>query len=308
MKQLILNTIISLLFLALPAQAFAASINFYPAEHLSIQEQSFTTTIAIDTSGESINAVQGVVKIDPRLINGIQVSDTGSIVTYWVVSPSINSSASEIRFSGAVPGGYKGGSGILFSIIFKPYSGDAISKAAAVTELSAYKNDGMASSVQVSLGQFNLGGIAGQVDEGISSQLYLDGAKKDDVAPEVFSPQISRDESIEGGKWFITFATVDKQSGIDHYEIQESRTGSMDSGKWKTATSPYVLQDQGLNSFIYVIAVDRQGNERIIKVYPRNPLPWYDQYGKQLMAVSLLTAAGVFIYYRRKMTSQSKNK
>ncbi len=100
----------------------------------------------------------------------------------------------------------------------------------------------------------------------------------------------------------MTFATQDKQSGIDHYEIQESRSSKIDAGKWKTAESPYLLIDQELHSFIYVLAIDRQGNERVIKVFPRKPLAWTEQRSLALIAVGclMLVAAGGILLRRRR--------
>jgi hypothetical protein len=299
MNKIFITTLFSLCMLLAPQSALASEVSFQPAEHLDRQDKAFTTTLVLNTQDESINAVEGVLAVDSRLVESIQLSDSGSFLTYWVSRPAWDSEQNVIRFSGAVPGGYIGTNGILFSIIFSPYSGEPIDRAVSVLELKAYKNDGMATSAKISNGKFSLGDIAGQVDTGLSEQLYLDGTRKDNVPPEVFSPQLAQDELAFDGKWFINFATTDKQSGVDHYEIQESRSGKLDAGKWKTATSPYVLEDQELHSFIYVIAIDRQGNERIIKVFPRKPLPWTKQYGYEAGAVGLLVLAGGAMYFRR---------
>lgn len=313
MKKFFITTLLGLCMLLTPQQAVASDVSFHPAEHLNNQDKAFTTTLVIDTEGDNINAVEGVLRVDSRLGKDIQLSDSGSFLTYWVSRPQWDPEQSVIRFSGAVPGGYQGTAGILFSIIFPPYSGSPIDGAVEVSELRAYKNDGMATAAKISRGAFSLGEIAGEIDEGLASQLYLDSNRKDNIAPEIFSPQIDRDESVYEGKWFINFSSTDKQSGIDHYEIQESRSGSIDSGKWKTVDSPYVLEDQELHSFIYVIAVDRQGNERIIKVFPRVPLSWMQLYGRQIAGIGVLALAGGAVLVRRRQirlrkASQSFNK
>lgn len=288
----------SILFAPLKTHALTAS--FSPSEHLAKQEKPFTTTVVINTEGENINAIEGVLKIDARLAGAVQLSDSGSLITYWIAKPQWDGQQNVVRFSGAIPGGYKGSAGILFSLILPPHDGAPIDNAVTISDFKAYKNDGVGSNTRVTTRNFSLGDIAGQVDTGITDQLYIDGTRKDDIAPEVFSPQISRDENVFNNKWFISFSTVDKQSGIDHYEIQETQSGSIDSGEWKTATSPYELQDQELHSFVYVIAVDRQGNERIIKVFPRNQLSWAQQYGVQVGVIVLVIGiAGVLLYRRR---------
>lgn len=303
------SLILIALCLIIPQTALAGQVSFHPAEHLDRQEKPFSTSLILDTSGDSINTIEGVLKVDPKLTASgeIQLSDSGSIVTYWITSPVYDQSQSTIRFAGAIPGGFTGTTGIIFSIILPPYSGEPIDRAINVIELQAYKNDGAASSANLSSANFSLGDVAGEIDQGISDQLYLNGNRKDDTPPEIFSPQISRDDNVFNGKWFINFSTVDKQSGVDHYEIQETRSGSLDSGRWKTATSPYELQDQELHSFVYVIAIDRQGNERIIKVFPRNPLSWWQLYGKEIAGIAILALAGAAIYYRRRQNHKNKN-
>lgn len=310
MKKLI--SILIALCSLIPNSAMAGQVSFQPAEHLNTQEKAFTTTLILNTEGESINTIEGVLKVDPRLSlpnsGEIQLSDSGSIITYWITPPTYNKPQNTIRFAGGIPGGYTGSTGILLSIIFPPYDGQPIDRAVSVSELRAYKNDGAATSANISSANFSLGDIAGEIDDGISDQLYIDGTRKDDIPPEVFSPQISRNDNVYNGKWFINFSTIDKQSGIDHYEIQETRSGSMDSGNWKTATSPYELQDQELHSFIYVIAIDRQGNERIIKVFPRNPLSWWQLYGLEVGGIALLATAAGLIYYRRRQNHSRNSK
>jgi hypothetical protein len=310
MKKLI--SILIALCTLLPNTALAGLVSFHPAEHLDRQDKPFTTTLVLDTTGDSINTIEGVLMVDPRLSNGtttdIQVSDSGSIITYWITPPIYDKQQHTIRFAGGIPGGYTGSTGIILSIIIPPYSGEPIDRAISVRELRAYKNDGEATSANISSANFSLGDIAGEVDQGVSDQLYIDGTRKDDIPPEVFSPQISRDPNVFNGHWFINFSTVDKQSGIDHYEIQETQSGSMDSGNWKIATSPYELQDQDLHSFVYVIAIDRQGNERIIKVFPRNPLSWWQLYGKEVGAIALLAIVAGAVYFRRRQNHKRKTR
>src|SRR5207247_2300689 len=117
----------------------------------------------------------------------------------------------------------------------------------------------------------------------------------DTVPPEPFEPQISRNPNIFNGKYFLSFAAQDKGSGIDHYEVCEDIGYRIqDLGKiiarflniksyslnscFVTAESPYQLQDQTLKSVIFVKAIDKAGNERIVKVNTKNALAWYENY------------------------------
>ena len=141
-------SILIALCIFIPNLALAGQVSFQPAEHLDRQEQPFTTTLVLDTTGDSINTIEGVLMVDPRLTKldsgDIQVSDSGSIITYWITPPTYDKQQNTIRFAGGIPGGYTGSTGIILSIIFPPYSGQPIDRAVSVRELRAYKNDGAA--------------------------------------------------------------------------------------------------------------------------------------------------------------------
>ena len=93
----------------------------------------------------------------------------------------------------------------------------------------------------------------------------------DSTSPEVFEPEIGQDPSMFEGKYFLSFATVDKMSGIDHHEAAEVKRRGFVKGllkkeekvEWKKAKSPYLLEDQSLRSKIFVKAIDKAGNEQI---------------------------------------------
>jgi len=80
--------------------------------------------------------------------------------------------------------------------------------------------------------------------------------------PEEFKPEIAEIE----GKKYLVFSTTDKTSGVDHYEVLETRDKKQDI--WKKVESPYLLEDQSLQSKILVKAVDKAGNERISEIIP----------------------------------------
>lgn len=79
----------------------------------------------------------------------------------------------------------------------------------------------------------------------------------------------------------MVFSTEDKQSGIDHYEIAEKRDNKVlnyvDNLNWRAAVNPQILNDQKLKSYVYIKAVDKAGNSRIIPIYPINSWFWYEK-------------------------------
>lgn len=294
-------TVLCIVLVAQPSAALAVDVLFQPDMVSLPKLGSYTVTLLIDTQGESINAVEGTLAIASGSGDNISATDSGSIITYWINRPEWNAQQRTVEFRGAVPGGFSG-KGILFSMVMPAIEKSSQDKPFIVSNFKALRNDGLGSQARVSIGSFTYGQHDAQVEGAFEEQLYIDGKKTDNIPPEVFSPQISRDERVLNSKWFISFATQDKQSGIDHYEIQETRSGHINAKNWKRAESPYQLEDQELHSYVYVIAIDRQGNERVIRVYPRNPLPWYNRSGQIIFMVLgvIIIAGAAGLLYRKK--------
>jgi len=116
-----------------------------------------------------------------------------------------------------------------------------------------------------------------------------------DTTPlEEFEPQIGQDPTVFGGKYFLSFAAQDKTSGVDRYEIAETPrilSRFIKNEKWKTAESPYLLEDQQLRSKISVKAVDKAGNERIAEILPPYKVTWKD------IVISLLILIGIWVIW-----------
>jgi hypothetical protein len=99
---------------------------------------------------------------------------------------------------------------------------------------------------------------------------WQDSVTTDNVIPEKFSITLERTTNAFSNDYFVVFNTTDKQSGIDHYEVIEEPLNSKNlfgwgaaTAPWVVAKSPYVLEDQSLNSTIRVKAIDKAGNEYI---------------------------------------------
>ena len=109
----------------------------------------------------------------------------------------------------------------------------------------------------------------------------------DATPPEEFELKIVPIE----GKNYLAFATTDKTSGVDHYEISETKRESQTS--WEIGEIPYLLKDQNLRSVILVKAVDKAGNERIAKIIPPYKISW-----KEILALaSILIAIGLIVFW-----------
>lgn len=242
------------LFFASPAQAARMhAITEDPSAPTS------TVVIYIDTEGQSINAIEGVLRFAPAEIRGIE--DGSSVVSLWLLSPSV--SGGEAELSGLIPGGFNETSGELLRIL-AGFAGDLVFDASG---LALYLNDGRGTRAELNNPQF-----------GVLRGPIRSVGEPDRDPPDRFVPEIASDPAVFEGDHFLVFQTTDKGSGMDHYEVMEVPVrpfGRVEG--WFIAESPYRLRDQSLSSDIYVRAVDRKGNFIIVTLRtPRAGLPWTD--------------------------------
>ncbi|GIW65662.1 MAG: hypothetical protein KatS3mg094_181 [Candidatus Parcubacteria bacterium] len=239
--------------------------------------------IYLDTEGESINAFEVKIKISDNLIFRDYL-EKDSIISYWIERPHVversslpgkpnvveksspqgsttenlsrsepQGSTTEINFSGITPGGYIGKKALLVNLIF-----EAKQSGSAFIEILPSSNVLLNDS---------LGTKAKLITEKYSFILNRTQEKKiiiqDNYPPEPFKVYLQKDKEIFNNKYYLVFYAQDKQSGISYYEVKE---GDYDFEK---ASSPYLLKDQSLRSYVYIKAVDRAGNERIEIFKPR---------------------------------------
>lgn len=275
----------------------AANVSFSGQTEIGINNQ-VRVDLILDTQGENINAVEGAV-IYPRGVLGIkEISDGNSIVNFWIQKPKI-ALDNKIVFSGIIAGGYNG-KGKVFSVVFQTLKEGNVSLAAE--DVKIFLNDGQGTSKIVSIENFELAVLSDFI--GGDSR---NTAEPDAELPESFQIYLSNDENVFNGKWFIVFATQDKKSGIDHYEVSERKQGFLNfltPSDWVIAESPYLLKDQELKSDIYVRAYDKKGNSRIVYLSVPNHLKWYENW---LVWVIILIVA-VAVYARFKKYYGKKNR
>jgi len=230
--------------------------------------------VLIDTQGEDINAFEGVVTFPSDLFKPLEVRRGGGLVNFWIEEPRIEASG-EVRFSGITPGGFTG-HGQLFSLVFQTKQQG--SGTIVVESGRALRDDGAGSSAHAtSIGDSIV----------VSSSLASSGVIPEIVdadPPEPFTPVVARDPTLFDGKYFLAFATQDKGSGVDHYEVCEGIFREC-----VTAKSPYLLQHQNVDWKIIVRAVDRAGNVRTAAYPALMHLPWYQ-------GLVLLVIMSVFMY------------
>ncbi|MDP2693191.1 MAG: cohesin domain-containing protein [bacterium] len=295
-KFIILFTIFYLLFS--PSLAQAAEYYFGAEASEQAVGSTFAVGLFVNSAEEIINAVEGQVSYPADILELKEIRDGDSVVNFWVERPEGKCEPDcFVRFAGVTPGGFVNERGHLFSMIFS-------AKNLGETEISVsdgkvLRHDGVGSETSLK----NSPIILNIVKEGEARQFIL---PFDTDSPESFVPFVGQDTEIFDNKLFLVFATQDKLSGIAGYAIHESTqkkdATQIDAKDWVVAESPYLLKDQNLSSYIYVMAVDKSGNQRIQIIPPTNPvnlLQKYWFYGIILLAV-------LFIYILRRILWRKK--
>ncbi len=258
----------------------------------------FEAGFFLNTDNENINAVEGKIVFPEKFLELKEIRDGNSIINFWIERPGKRQGTSdtqpgEIVFSGIIPGGYQETKGLVFSVVFQ-----AKASGSGTIEIHGAKvllNDGEGTPASVKLSPFQF-----SISQEAPAAPSMIETVKDINLPEDFEPKIASDPNIFNGKYFLVFATQDKESGIDHYEVCERS-----KRKCVIAESPYLLQNQKLDQQIFVKAVDKNGNERVVMLPPQKPLPWYKNYS---LFVILIIAGVTLAYLIRKFLWRKQKK
>lgn len=276
------------LFAAAPI--FAAELSVISQISEVKLNQKFEISAFINSENENINAIEGEIIYPNDLLEVKNIYDGGSIISFWMEKPLLKSET-YISYSGIIPGGYFGKNGKIFSIVFQAKKEGSGSIEIRGAKLLAGDGKGAESQIKISNFNFTVS------EKNKETYIFKD---EDKELPESFVPQIARDKNILDNKWFLVFATQDKKSGIDHYGIYETTKKTFSKyAKWTIVESPYILTDQKLNSFIYIKAVDKAGNERIEIIQPKNPQKWYENYIFWIIIIILMLIIYAFIKKRQ---------
>ncbi|MDO8583866.1 MAG: cohesin domain-containing protein [bacterium] len=292
-KRLSLFLVLAAVFFIAPV-CFAADIFQEPASVAIAPSQKFQLTFFL-RSEDSINAIETKIRFPADVLDLKEIREGNSLVSFWVEKPSVVEPG-VVSLSGIIPGGFSGPKGPLIALIFQAKKEGKGSIRLESTKILL--NDGagtqtpaVVQSVPV-LVQASLGTVSSTLDEQL----------KDSEPPESFPVEIVQDMNIADGKRTAIFSTTDKGSGIDHYDLVESRekimTDALDPRSWQRVESPVVLREQVRGVYVYVRAVDRQGNERIAVYEPpkMSASGWWPMYG----ILVLIVVIALFIFFRKK--------
>lgn len=295
MKKIIILFCI-LLGLYIPRTIFAAEVYFSsPLKEFKVGDTVYFD-IQIDPEGTSINAIEGDIIYPNDLLEYVDYYETDSLITGWVETPYNNGNS--LKFAGIISGGFTGlvepvtntvlpGKIVRFVFMTKKEGKGSLS----FVDTSVYENDGMGTKLESH-------SLPYEFSVSLDAQ-DLESFSQDINPPEPFTPLVKRTERLFDGKYFLVFSAKDKETGIAYYKVKEGFS------RWVRAESPYLLNDQSLRSNIRVIAVDKNGNERLEKVV-FNKYP-FERVGLMVFIglVIMLVFVGLFAYvYFKKRPKQ----
>ena len=282
LKYLLLFSVFCFLFSG--PLAFAAEVFFEQEKNLGLKDQ-FRMGIFLKTE-EPLNAIEGKINFPVDLLELKNIQDGNSVINLWLERPNADERG-EITFSGITPGGYQGDKGLIFSMTFLVRQEGV--GTFDIHDARLLRNDGKGTEakLQAISSKFVISRKTTEVQIPVSEI-------EDADPPESFAPEIAKDIALFDGRWFVVFATQDKASGVDHYKIKESRQKFFTFfSKWEHAESPHVLQDQKLGSYVFVKAVDKGGNERVVALPPQKLQPWYENYFILVILITGSVIAGI---------------
>jgi hypothetical protein len=289
MKAIVRFFIVTVFMLVGASAANAASLYIDPAYSNLYRGDAVKLAVRLDVDEaveECVNAVDAVITYTDN-IAPVDISLGDSIFNVWVEAPVINREKRTITFAGGLPNGYCGRvpgdprlTNTIVELVFRSpgfaVGSDSTSNEAVVEftqDTAAYLNDGFGTKIVPAVYPARLQ-LADSAGPTIQDPWRIE-IIEDDRPPQDFSVSLQRDTKAFGGKYFIVFNTTDKETGIDHYEVLEeplTELGDFSWGgadvPWITTRSPYTLEDQSLNSTIYVKAIDKAGNEYVAKLIP----------------------------------------
>lgn len=253
------------LSMVLPFSASAASFVLDPVKGSYGTGDTFIVTVRIDSDGDCLNAAQVTLDYPKDTLTAVDFSKGDSIFSLWIDEPVLDIENGKVIFAGGIPGGYCGRitgdpapTDILGKVVFSVVgSKEKTVSVATGAESEAYLNDGLGTKILPTAAQatFSIGTSRVQ-----PSNEWTDLVDEDTIAPDPFIIQVQSQKGVLGGKYFAVFSTIDKQSGLDHYDIYED-------GGWSRIESPYVLKGPASQS-LKIRAVDKAGNERISEYTP----------------------------------------
>ena len=280
---------------------FGARIYFEPQEATVGTEGTFFVAVLLDSGENSINALSVSIDVPEEFVL-TDTRDGDSVISLWVDKPKWNKETRKFTFSGLIPGGFVGAYAHLITMELSSTGklGDGI-LSFDLGETIVLRNSASAEEVMFDLESIILSVVKGK--ENVQVKII------DTDPPEKFVPFITDYEQTFDGNYVVVFGTQDKGSGMCCYKIAEMRGREVHDYTiltWREAESPYTLEDQSLRSFVYVKAIDKEGNETIAIVLPQSTVLGYVMpYFTSILIIIVVVFISTLLYARKRQYEQN---
>lgn len=278
-----------------PSRSALAATAYLTADYSSVSVgDTIIVSLSMDTMEKQPNTVEGTVLMKSGASN-IEIRDfslADSVLTNWLKTPSLEDDA-KISFIGGVPGGFNQKRGLLFQIIFTAKGAGQVTF--LPTDVKAYDNDGKATPIPVPGTPLTI--TISPKGDGKEKNQWLDIIGSDNNPPQDLSVAFGSDASSFGGKKFMSISAIDRESGIDYFEVAEGNQPAIRSGM------TYVLRDQSESTPIMVTAFDKAGNKSTILLHPDTGKKKYMLWAGGIIMLLLIG----FILFRRFKSMRKKN-
>ena len=133
----------------LPAAAAGASLFLTPSSGSYAIGKSFNVSVKVNSGGAVVNAAEGAISYDTKLLDVTGVSKSGSIFPFWTTEPA--AAGGTVRFGGGLPPpAYNGSGGQIITISFKAKA--AGTARVAFTSGAVLANDGKGTNIISGMG------------------------------------------------------------------------------------------------------------------------------------------------------------
>lgn len=301
MKKIYFLMIFVFTLLIIPNISWAFDFDY----QVSKKNQTYLLQIFFIDNHETFNTIEGEITIKNLNLKNANISTTNSVIDFWVDKPMISNN--KISFSGITPGGIAQETGEILSVNFQAL--ENLSEIIIETAQGAYfLNDGLGT-----INNFTQNSRTITLPESDSEAPEIN----DLYPPENFYPKVFSDPDIYNGQYILVFDTKDKGSGIDYYQVAETKRITRDSNgkisplrnsQWKKAESPYILHDQKLSSYVLIEAVDKAGNKRLAIIYPQTKPLDNTKYYFSVIIIVLILISTLIIWKLKTKCSRQKQK
>jgi hypothetical protein len=293
MKYFTLLFFILCVSLVAPHTAKAAAMVFGNVPTGVAQQQQFYVDVQIDPQGVSLNGIQAQVTFSSDTLSFVRAETGTSLINYFIDPPTV--SGNMVTFSGTIVGGFNGlidpfnpdkkSPGEMIRLVFAPIAPGIAT--ITTSNVTAADNDGQGTLEKVTDATATI-----PISTVIAPSIY----KTADTTPPEISASVVEDSNLYAGKYVLIFTAIDKESGIDHVELQEG------NGPWTTIESPYVLHDQSRNSILSLRAYDVAGNVTTIQIVP----PGLSHSTQVFLLILLILLVGSILYVIYEKTKHKK--